>query len=1198
MSQTEEFSKGQPDKTIQELPNELGWNDSVESSFGNQDSNYPPGQTLYLVGLAFFLSGLSALIYEIVWQRVLVRVIGATTPAVATIVCAYMIGLAIGGFVGVQLAKRRGNQLLVLAILELSISIIALISVFLCQNSNIIMLTSLLVGTVGSDALRLFAGFLIVFVLIAVPTSLMGATLPIVAGFFANSAHSGILLTRFYSINSAGAVFGALLSGFFLLPMLGISGSLIFAVGLNLLSSSLAFLASRSVHVSQLSTLVSPSEAAGDPAQMKAAPLNSRSNQTYFNASLVLVTSALSFTMQMVWTRFFVFLFGSSTYALSLVLSVYIAGISLGAWLVSREKRPSKNSRIYAFIGISLSAASLAMASVLHLFQWTPIVFLYVKKFLLGQIGAGFTSDSLAMILIAIPLILLPSLTTGMVFPLFLNVEGNAAREEQSSRSLSRRTAILYSASLLGSVAATTYSFTLMPVISQNYTSGLEMTTFLTSILFALASLIFIVKTFGKHCSASMFNSQFRQLFSNFIVLDLSNARNEKIAVTTCAFCIVILLSTGGLLLLRPQWDAILISSGLSNLSADDFNSMSVPKLIDALKSNTDVTGPAQKLLMYREGLNSTVSVVSRQSKNLTYLRNNGKVEAAVPSDPFFPAPESDLPTQKLLGLIPAILSTGDNIDGLVIGYGSGTTCSAILSAPWIQHLTAVELERAVWDARSYFPSVFSANGQNVEQLKQKLTPVIADARNFLSLHETKFDFIVSQPAEPWLSGASDLFTVEFYQLIRKRLKDDSLFCQWVPLYSLTPAQLRCLVQTFQHVFPQTTIWHPKGAGELILLGQVGERIAPSVILKRLESDSISAELQKIGIENQFDLYSNAIQLPPSINQSLEDIVLNTDDNLLIECKLAREMNSSTHNIDENFRRVFGEDANLSYDMPNFEPSVDNDLERVLALFKHKSGNRSFATDTTFLHAVSNNEIESMPAPAIPKDLNSIAQLRFHLRTGSPERAAQILKSLGSERGDNQAALSDLGTLQFLIGDYKTALKYFENAETLSTRNDAQTKAGIGLCLWMLDSPEKAIKPLTASLSLSPNQFLARYALGQALMTTGHQSEAMINMRAAALVSPASAWPGIFVTAKNIERHDWKSADANLQLVLKRQPLMPEAIALGALIALRSERMQDYIDLKSQYKRITTRDITENEMESLVKSILSSPHIITKLEVN
>lgn len=1213
MSQTEEFSKAQPDKS-HNSPAEPDFAGEQDASIEQPDlQNDPPEQTLYLVGSSFFLSGLAALAYEVVWQRVLERVIGSTTPAVATIICAFMVGLGAGGFAGAELAKRRGNQLALLAIIELLICAVALVSVIVCQNSLISMLTGLLSSTVSSVTLTTILGFVLVFLLIAIPTSLMGATLPIVAGFFARSTKRGVFLTRFYAINSAGAVVGAFMTGFFLLPMLGISGSLIFASGLNLLSSSLAFLASRSVEVNQFSAAFLQSAIARDLAQDSQKQTARATDLTYFNAVLAVATSALSFTMQFVWTRFFVFLFGSSTHALSLVLSADIAGLAVGAWLVSREKFARKNSRIFASTTLTLSFTSLAIASLLHQFQETPAAFLHLKKFLIEHIGSGFWCDSLAMLVLGIPLIVLPSILIGMIFPLLLIIEGNSARADQASttsKSLPKRTAILYAASLLGSVIASAYSVTILPAVATQYTSGLEVTTLAVSILYAVAAVVVVVTQFGgqlKNARLADISREPGTFFTTLLSKKESQGKHAEkskitaritartLAVNLTLGCLTIIAATAALLLGRPQWDAMLISAGLSNVSTEEIKTLPVSELIRSLKAKTEDDRTMQQLAMYREGLNSTVSVVNKPGANLTYLRNNGKVEAAVPTDWFFPAPESDLPTQKLLGLIPAIHCSGDSLDGLVIGYGSGTTCSAILPCPWVKQLHTVELEQAVWDARTLFPSVYPVDAKTPDP---KLTPIIADARNYLALHDNQFDFIVSQPAEPWLSGASDLFTVEFYQLVKKRLKGTGLFCQWVPLYSLTPAQLRCLVQTFQHAFPQTVIWHPKQAGELILAGQVGEKISADTIAKRLESTEVSLQLQKIGIENRFDFYNNAIQLPSSINQSLEDIVLNTDDNLLIEGKLSKDMNSSTQNIEENFRRVFGNEKDISYATP-FKASKTDTFERDLSLTKQAAQRDSFATDTIFFSAISKHGFtprKPAPPPAIPDNLSETEAIRFYLYTDKSQKAAQLLASLDTSSVDDYRTLCDLATIHFLSGKYDAALSMYQKAESRTSAGKARSKAGIGLCLWMTGRSQDAIGPLTASLAIDPNQFLARYALAHSLHKSGRQPEALVNMRAAALVDPTSAWPGIFVTASDINRGNWRSADSNLLFVLKRQPLMPEAIALGCLIALKTDRQKEYIEFKTSYQQITTRDITDPELKNLVDSILSTPFIITKIE--
>src|SRR5262249_40362410 len=117
--------------------------------------------------------------------------------------------------------------------------------------------------------------------------------------------------------------------------------------------------------------------------------------------------------------------------------------------------------------------------------------------------------------------------------------------------------------------------------------------------------------------------------------------------------------------------------------------------------------------LFYREGLNTTVSVGTNPAANVTFLKNDGKVEASVPTDPGKPAPSSDAATHILLGMLPVLLHAHPAAEVFLLGYGSGTTAGATLASPAVERLTIAELEEAVVAADKFFNQ---ANGKPLRQ--------------------------------------------------------------------------------------------------------------------------------------------------------------------------------------------------------------------------------------------------------------------------------------------------------------------------------------------------------------------------------------------------------------------------------------------------------------------------------------------------
>jgi spermidine synthase/tetratricopeptide (TPR) repeat protein len=223
--------------------------------------------------------------------------------------------------------------------------------------------------------------------------------------------------------------------------------------------------------------------------------------------------------------------------------------------------------------------------------------------------------------------------------------------------------------------------------------------------------------------------------------------------------------------------------------------------------------------LAYREGTNSIVSVIRNSATNTLSLKTDGRMEAALPDDLQWPSPTSDLPTHILLAEIALLLCPLEPQDALLIGYGSGATADTLLDYPALKKLTAVDLAGDVFSFSKYFEHNFLHSKEIDQNQPRRINLVKCDGRNYLSLLKRRYDLIVSQPGEPYLNGMGDLYTKEFWQLGRSRLRNYGLFCQWIQLYGLDREAVLTLCRTFQNVFPHTLVFRAPGAAELILVG-------------------------------------------------------------------------------------------------------------------------------------------------------------------------------------------------------------------------------------------------------------------------------------------------------------------------------------------------------------------------------------------
>ena len=189
---------------------------------------------LFFFSLLFFISGTAGLVYQIIWERLLELFFGVTMTAITLIVAAYMAGLGLGSLFGGRLAEKQKLNLLYYAYLELGIGAFGLVSQPLIQKTGHL--------TAGSPY---WLVFILSFLLLLIPTFLMGMTLPLLSqAFIQRIDTSGIIIGILYGINTAGAALGALVTGYVLLGFLGITGSLYIASALNIIVGILAIFAS------------------------------------------------------------------------------------------------------------------------------------------------------------------------------------------------------------------------------------------------------------------------------------------------------------------------------------------------------------------------------------------------------------------------------------------------------------------------------------------------------------------------------------------------------------------------------------------------------------------------------------------------------------------------------------------------------------------------------------------------------------------------------------------------------------------------------------------------------------------------------------------------------------------------------------------------------------------------------------------
>jgi spermidine synthase len=391
----------------------------------------------------FFLSGLCALVYEVVWTRRLTLIFGITVYSISTVLVAFMAGLALGSILFGSRIDKRNDPLRIYACLEIGIGISALLLPLALAGLN--PAYRFLYQKTGASLYSMsLIKFLMSAAVLIVPTTLMGATLPVLSKFIVNSVdRTGERIGALYAVNTLGAVCGCFLAGFILLGWIGLTHSEWLAASINILIGVTAL----GLHYrardrqSGYSTESTAAQEGGDTYR----PRNLRLILVIFGFSGM---AALAY--EVLWSRILVFLLGSSIYSFSMILVVYLFGLTAGSFLFARHvDRVKKPLSIFAWLEIFIGLTALAG---LALFQRLP----FTAYMLNSNPVSYLTRNFLGTTVIVLP----PTMLMGALFPLVVKIYA------RKLGTIGRQTGTVYAVNTIGAIIGSFLAgFVLIPLI-------------------------------------------------------------------------------------------------------------------------------------------------------------------------------------------------------------------------------------------------------------------------------------------------------------------------------------------------------------------------------------------------------------------------------------------------------------------------------------------------------------------------------------------------------------------------------------------------------------------------------------------------------------------------------------------------------------------------------------------------------------
>ncbi|MHB8078997.1 MAG: fused MFS/spermidine synthase [Candidatus Krumholzibacteriia bacterium] len=409
------------------------------------------------VVLLFFLSGASGLISELVWIKLFSQLLGGTTFAISAVLAAFMGGLALGSWRFGPLADRDPRPLRLYARLELAVAAASLaVPLLLVAIRPLYILLARAVPEPGTSLVRI----LVAAALVLPPTFFMGGTLPVLGRFLVRRGDRlGRGLGLLYAVNTLGAVVGAFLTGFVLIPALGLLPCVALAVAGNLVAGVTGLFLARRAGPAAPPAADDPADSAAAPARAASTPQPAAAGPELAPRLLAAVFALTGFAAlgcELYWTRALSRFLGNTTYAFSAMLTTYLFGLAAGGWLGGRlADRVASPARLLGWTLLGSAAAFLA--SVPLIWNWLPTL---DGSAWLSAPQQPWSSYLLKRFLASAAVMVVPTLLSGMTFPLVNRI--GIASLSRLGLGVGRLYAANTSGAIAGSLAA---GFVVLPLL-------------------------------------------------------------------------------------------------------------------------------------------------------------------------------------------------------------------------------------------------------------------------------------------------------------------------------------------------------------------------------------------------------------------------------------------------------------------------------------------------------------------------------------------------------------------------------------------------------------------------------------------------------------------------------------------------------------------------------------------------------------
>ena len=701
------------------------------------------------LSLILFFSGCAALLFETMWLRLAGLVFGNSVWSAALILSSFMAGLALGNGIAARWRRQLTSPLRIYAALETTIGLFGFAIVFALPQLGhwLRPLFQLLWGhDAALNALRLALSF----VILLVPTTAMGLTLPIALEDPGLRAQDfGRAIGFLYGWNTLGAVGGALGGELFLVQAFGLIGTAAVAASLNFLAAMVALFLSKS---------------RVPPSITKKVHLH----LTRIPSPLLIAcfaSGAIFLSLEVVWFRFLRLYVSVSATAFAVMVAVVLAGIGCGGIVAGLLRRRTRAKPLLPLLFVSAALASL----LTYLFFPGPALQKSAHVFYLDRWNE--------ISLLSLALIFPTAFISGLIFPAL----AAAVQEKVANRMNAAGVVTMYNTAgaAIGPLLA---AFVALPMI------GFERTLLICAALYAAVAVIMSEKR--------------------------AWSLGQPLGVTLSVLAGAII----ALFVFFPY-------------ARDEMH---------FANARTPFEQGSEHLVKKIEDTADTLQLLRADCLGESYyhrlITNSFSMSSSTPHGQRY---------MRLFAHLPLALRPQSR-DALLICYGLGVTADALTRHAELNKIDVVDISRGVLA----LAAARTGDGYGNPLVDPRVKTFVQDGRFFLQATPQLYDVITGEPPPPKVIGAVNLYTEEFFNLMRSRLKDGGIVSFWLPIYQLRVVEVKAILRAFHNAFATASVWAAPDM-EWIMVGINGApgKIDDAQFRQWWEIEPIHVDLARIGVE-------------------------------------------------------------------------------------------------------------------------------------------------------------------------------------------------------------------------------------------------------------------------------------------------------------------------------------------------------------